>query len=192
MGLRCAMHVQVEICAQNCDASSQAASTVGLRHAGQAPTRNLLVPVGSLLDTDASASAVSWAVQHLCRPHEAVHLVHVIRCLSTPTEVLHASVHLATALDQPCMRSARLSLLRAFLLCTSCSIFSFSSCRDLLYALVLIDAQIYHGGPGNTLSIDERPHREREEMLKAQAAIKNKRGFFPLSSLLLRQIGDRV
>lgn len=36
--------------------------------------------------------------------------------------------------------------------------------------------QVYHMGPGNAFSIDERPHHERQEVLKTQAIIKERCG----------------
>lgn len=37
--------------------------------------------------TPESGVALTWAIQHLCRKGDAMHLVHVVRCLSTPSEV---------------------------------------------------------------------------------------------------------
>lgn len=61
--------------------------------------------------------ALAWATERVCRPGDAVHLVHVICCLTTSDEV-------------------------------------------------------YHPGPGNTFAIDDQPHDERQEVLRAQALIK--------------------
>jgi hypothetical protein len=40
-----------------------------------------------------AATAVKWAARHLCRKGDAVHLVHVARCLSTPAEVPYRHVN---------------------------------------------------------------------------------------------------
>jgi Universal stress protein family len=37
--------------------------------------------------TPESAAALTWAIQNLCRKGDAVHIVHVVTCLSTPSEV---------------------------------------------------------------------------------------------------------
>lgn len=44
------------------------------------------VVVATSLSPEA-ASALAWAVQGVCRDGDAVHLVHVVRCLSPPTQV---------------------------------------------------------------------------------------------------------
>ena len=54
---------------------------------GEQPARQVVVAV---LLTPESAAALTWAIQNLCRSGDAVHLVHVVTCLSTPSEVRRA------------------------------------------------------------------------------------------------------
>lgn len=56
--------------------------------AGERPERNVVLATSL---TPESAAALTWAVQNFCRSGDAVHLVHVVRCLSTPSEVQHAA-----------------------------------------------------------------------------------------------------
>ena len=53
---------------------------------GEQPARQVVVAVSL---TPESAAALTWAIQNLCRSGDAVHLVHVVTCLSTPSEVKH-------------------------------------------------------------------------------------------------------
>jgi nucleotide-binding universal stress UspA family protein len=55
-----------------------------IRHAGQRIARNVVVATSLAPE---AAIAVKWAAQHLCRKNDGLHLVHVARCLSTPSEV---------------------------------------------------------------------------------------------------------
>lgn len=69
------------------------------RGAGQPIARNVVVATS--LEPEAAA-AVQWAAQQLCQKGDAVHLVHVARCMSTPAEVRSRHLSFGTT-DIQCM-----------------------------------------------------------------------------------------
>ena len=69
------------------------------RGAGQPIARNVVVATS--LEPEAAA-AVQWAAQQLCQKGDAVHLVHVARCMSTPAEVRSRHLSFGTT-DILCM-----------------------------------------------------------------------------------------
>jgi hypothetical protein len=64
------------------------------RHdAGQPIARNVVVATS--LEPEAAA-AVKWAAQQLCQKGDAVYLVHVATCMSTPAEVRSCSFQISS------------------------------------------------------------------------------------------------
>lgn len=66
-------------------------------HAGQHLARNVVVATSLVPE---AAAAVAWTAQQLCRPGDCIHLVHVVRCLTTPSEVLFPHRPIPVSIDQ--------------------------------------------------------------------------------------------
>ena len=60
--------------------------------------------------TPESAAALTWAIQNLCRSGDAVHIVHVVTCLSTPSEVRHCGPAYGTLLSAGALSVAALAV----------------------------------------------------------------------------------
>lgn len=64
---------------------------------GQRPARNVVVAASLVPE---AAAAVAWTAKQLCRPGDCIHLVHVVRCLTTPSEVYHPGPGNAIPVDE--------------------------------------------------------------------------------------------